>query len=137
MGWRFQTVELAVDLGQGQGLELSSQLALMPRGFILMNDIFIGDSVDDAHRGTEHRLGRSLVASLDGFASVLDRRAQLRALAHIVSTPMLRLFRRLACAISIRHSPRCLKIKAGIVMVRSLKSNTWNTHLEATISPPS
>ncbi len=69
----------------GQCLQGSSQAALVTSSLILVNDFLVSDTIDRRHRRLEHCGSRSLVAGFNGLADSLDRRAQHRTLAGIVS----------------------------------------------------
>src|SRR5207248_1643709 len=68
-----------------QGLDRSSQTALVASSLVLVNDLLVSDAVDLRDRLLEDLRCGCLVASLDGFADGLDRGAQRRTLSRVVS----------------------------------------------------
>lgn len=52
---------------------------------VLVNDLLIGDGIDNALRVFEKHLCSSFIAGIDRFANFLDRGTQRRAQTHVVS----------------------------------------------------
>ena len=70
--------------------------ALMPRRFVLVDDIFVGDGIYRPRRALQDRRRGTLVAGFDCFPDILDGRAEFGAQARVVLTLLLALPRALS-----------------------------------------
>jgi len=65
--------------GSSECLDLGRQAALGARSLVLVDDLLVGDAVEDGNRLLEDALGGDLVAGFDGLAHTLDRGTQGRS----------------------------------------------------------
>src|SRR5687768_2222365 len=77
--------------------------ALVTIAGVAMEDAFRDDAVDHALRLAQHFRGVVLVARGDGFAHVLDRRANFGAQAHVVGAALDGLACALLCGFDVGH----------------------------------
>ena len=59
--------------GSSERLDLGGQAALGARSLVLVDDLLVGDAVEDGNRLLEDALSGDLVAGFDGLAHTLDR----------------------------------------------------------------
>jgi hypothetical protein len=67
----------------GHAFDRCGQTALVACCLVLVDDLLVGDAVDQAHGCLENLLGSSLVTGFDCLAHFLDRGAVFRTLAHV------------------------------------------------------
>ena len=89
--------------GSSERLDLGRQAALGTRGLVLVDDLLVGDAVEDGNGLLEDALGGGLVAGFDGLAHALDRGTQGRTLAGVVGALLVSLTGALAGLCAIGH----------------------------------
>src|SRR5690606_33411556 len=82
----------------------SGKTAFMTSSLVLVNDVFVGNAVDDAGCFAQHFGGGSFVAGFDSLTNALDGRAQHRAQAGIVFIERNRLAGAFASLCGVSHS---------------------------------
>jgi hypothetical protein len=80
------------------------QAALLTRRGIFVNNLFIGDTIDRAHRFLKHCSGGSFVASGNGFTDSFNGRTKSRAKTGVVRIKLDSLARALASRGDIGHA---------------------------------
>ncbi len=88
----------------------------MARGFILVNDLLVGDRIEYFGGLLQNAAGSRFVACFDRFAYALDRTAQLRAQAGIVAPTLLALPRGFSCGCYIGHVVYPAHLKKGAII---------------------
>ena len=89
--------------GSSERLDLGRQAALGTRRLVLVDDLLVGDAVEDGNGPLEDALGGGLVAGFDGLAHALDRGTQCRTLAGVVGALPVSLTGALAGLCAIGH----------------------------------
>src|SRR5258706_16484915 len=78
----------------GHRLQAQREPALVSSRLVLVDDVFVGDAVDDAARCAQGLARCGLVAGLDGLGDALDRGAESRLPVLVVPAPSLVMPRR-------------------------------------------
>ena len=112
----------------GHRLDGGGQAALVPRSFVLVNDLLVGNRVEHFGRLAQYRAGGDFVAGFDRFLDAFDGAAQLRALARIEHAA----FFALTCGFSSGcYIGQIDFLKPGVkkaAMIRAIRAHSKKNH---------
>ena len=89
--------------GSSQRLDLSRQAALGTRSLVLVDDLLVGDAVEDCNGLLEDTLSGGFVASIDRLTHTLDRGTQGRTQAGVMGALLVSLTGALAGLCAVGH----------------------------------